>query len=640
MRSTDFRNEKNAKLSGAGGLRLMVKLNEGVSGLGNAVLQLPPLTPGLDRRSEIEKALRAIQPVGAAKEGEKFLGRMREDGGIVEVMLAAKTSPSGQALIHPDGRIEVLSTHEQILDEKTKQIFVGAKFPADQRRHRQAIADSVTKVGHHLHEKGVVGFFAVDFVSDAEGRELFAIEINLRQGGTTHARQMAEFALGAKFDPQSGWLVAGGRPVSYVSSDNVHLSNLTGVETQTVVDVLAARGLLVSSRPGQGTGVMLTMAPLAKEIGKLGLIAYGRSAKEAQALFDDAKAALAQIGKQDSMKRAFFFFACLSLASWVMMANAHAVKTLDVPGGVSVPHPTQKVTDFNKEGNEDVADRYHAFLKRPERCEFRGPGRRVLLTGFGLFAGVPFNISGALIENFARMDVWPENVITSAGPIALKPGLELKQGRLEDSSGGVKVVNRRLRIDGADYNFCLVLLDVLWDFAGAVIAAEMERFQPDLVVMSGRGSEGVIVESAAKNTAIPLSGFKSSGDQDANNTPTSDAINTGASPDLIVEMTWDNKALARRIAPRVKALGYETHAPDAWRPGNDYICNNLSFITLHAARGTRFDLAGGLVHVQPVLPSQPQIGFVHLPAAATLDPQTLPQWVQVYASLIDQAFAN
>ncbi len=298
------------------------------------------------------------------------------------------------------------------------------------------------------------------------------------------------------------------------------------------------------------------------------------------------------------------------------------------------------VTDFGPEGNQDVYSRYQRFLSSSQRCEILTPGPRVMLTGFGLFSGVPYNISGALIENFAIPEVWPEELSTADHPHVINSSRPLKSGILKQSNHGVKVVNRKLRINQRELSVCLVLIDVLWDFAGAVIAAEMERFQPNLVLMSGRGDSDVILEGGAKNIATKLSGFKSNGDIDTRNTPVSSTIDTGASGDLVVPMTWNNQDLQARIRPLVGTLGHLVSAPPLWRPSNYYICNNISFIALSAAAGFRFKLAGDLIDVNPLIHSRPQIGFMHLPADAEIQHATLPIWVHVYANLIDQALHN
>ena len=66
-------------------------------------------------------------------------------------------------------------------------MFVGARFPAD-AAYRSTIARTGLAIGQRLAGMGVIGYLGVDFVVVcARGGEWkpFALEINLRQGGTT-----------------------------------------------------------------------------------------------------------------------------------------------------------------------------------------------------------------------------------------------------------------------------------------------------------------------------------------------------------------------------------------------------------------------------------------------------------------------
>jgi hypothetical protein len=47
-------------------------------------------------------------------------------------------------------------------------------------------------------------------------------------GGTTHPFWMARLVTGGTYDPTTGELVAGGRPKSYVASDNLKSAALVG----------------------------------------------------------------------------------------------------------------------------------------------------------------------------------------------------------------------------------------------------------------------------------------------------------------------------------------------------------------------------------------------------------------------------
>src|SRR4029453_18186634 len=97
-------------------------------------------------------------------------------------------SPSVQLRVTPLGEVELLSTHDQLLGGPSGQSYLGAKFPADFAYARSISAEART-VGARLAKEGVLGRFAIDFVAvrrDAGGWDVYAIEINLRKGGTTH----------------------------------------------------------------------------------------------------------------------------------------------------------------------------------------------------------------------------------------------------------------------------------------------------------------------------------------------------------------------------------------------------------------------------------------------------------------------
>ena len=104
-------------------------------------------------------------------------------------------SPSVQLRVNPLGELEIISTHDQVLGGPSGPGLPGrARFPADAAyaTHIQSLARSVGEV---LHGKGVLGRFGVDFVRcrSAGGWQHYAIEINLRKGGTTHPFQMLQF---------------------------------------------------------------------------------------------------------------------------------------------------------------------------------------------------------------------------------------------------------------------------------------------------------------------------------------------------------------------------------------------------------------------------------------------------------------
>ena len=100
----------------------------------------------------------------------------------------------------------MLSTHDQLLGGPSGQSFLGSRFPADQQ-YGPLIGSEARKIGAQLAKKGVLGRFAVDFVvarNNAGKWDSYAIEINLRKGGTTHPFLIMQFLIDGSYDETSG----------------------------------------------------------------------------------------------------------------------------------------------------------------------------------------------------------------------------------------------------------------------------------------------------------------------------------------------------------------------------------------------------------------------------------------------------
>jgi hypothetical protein len=70
----------------------------------------------------------------------------------------------------------------------------------------------------------VPGRISVDFVAVRDGSgpwRLYALEVNLRKGGTTHPYTALRNLVPGTYDALAGtWLAADGRPRAYVCTDN------------------------------------------------------------------------------------------------------------------------------------------------------------------------------------------------------------------------------------------------------------------------------------------------------------------------------------------------------------------------------------------------------------------------------------
>src|SRR6266513_1830800 len=147
--------------------QVLVKLNEGVSGEGNAVVDLTGLpSPGDSKeKAMLEERLRAMQFELARVTYDSYMEKLQERKGVVEERILGKEirSPSVQLRVTPLGAVELLSTHDQLLGGPTGQSYLGCVFPADSA-YASLITREAAKVGKRLAEEGVIGRFALDFV--------------------------------------------------------------------------------------------------------------------------------------------------------------------------------------------------------------------------------------------------------------------------------------------------------------------------------------------------------------------------------------------------------------------------------------------------------------------------------------------
>ena len=133
------------------------------------------------------------------------MAKLAADGGIVEERIVGEElrSPSVQLRVLPGGTVELLSTHDQLLGGPSGQSYLGCVFPADPA-YARLITEPAMAIGERLADKGVLGRFAVDFVvvrDAAGGWTPYAIEVNLRKGGTTHPFLTLQFLTDGRYDP-------------------------------------------------------------------------------------------------------------------------------------------------------------------------------------------------------------------------------------------------------------------------------------------------------------------------------------------------------------------------------------------------------------------------------------------------------
>jgi hypothetical protein len=181
----------------------------------------------------------------------------------------------------------MLSTHDQLLGGPAGQVYQGCQFPAD-RGYAVKITQEAEKIGRRLAKEGAVGRAAIDFVcirTPAGEWEAYAIELNLRQGGTTHPFLTLQFLTDGRYVPDQGIFVApNGRRKYFVASDHVESPQYRGFTPDDLFDIVV-RHRLHFDHAAQ-TGVVFHMVSALPEVGRTGLTAVADSAEEAQWMYD------------------------------------------------------------------------------------------------------------------------------------------------------------------------------------------------------------------------------------------------------------------------------------------------------------------------------------------------------------------
>jgi hypothetical protein len=273
----------------------LVKLDEGAGGKGNALVDLRdlPVPGGPDEGRLLEQRLLSMGCEGGLSV-EAFLAHLAA-GGIVEERISGREllSPSVQLRVVPDGTVEILSTHDQVLGGPNGQHYVGCRFPADPA-YAGLITAEAEKVGARLAADGLVGRFALDFVvvrDDGGAWHAYAIEVNLRKGGTTHPFLTLQFLTDGAYDPGAcSFTAPSGQAKHLVASDELKSPALCGFVLDDLFDTIVRHHL--QFHRGRQTGVVFHMLSSLTELGCVGMTAVGDSAEEAEAIFRHAERVL------------------------------------------------------------------------------------------------------------------------------------------------------------------------------------------------------------------------------------------------------------------------------------------------------------------------------------------------------------
>ena len=266
--------------------KAVVKMNDGFSGEGNAIFSFKDLNVKDKNLSQtiLKNLKHRLKIVAPDLSYEQFMEKFSSMNGIVEEFIPGdkNQSPSVQCRVNPVGPPDIFSTHDQLLGGESGQVYIGATFPAD-KEYSIEIGEAGKKVAEELQRLGVLGRFAIDFMSvkKPEGWEHYAIEINLRKGGTTHPYIMLQFLTNGTYNWQNGtYTMPNGQVRSYFASDNVVSEKYKGLTPPDLIDIAICNHLLYDGSTQKG--VMFHMIGALSEFGKLGMVCIGETVEDAR----------------------------------------------------------------------------------------------------------------------------------------------------------------------------------------------------------------------------------------------------------------------------------------------------------------------------------------------------------------------
>jgi PGM1 C-terminal domain len=151
-------------------------------------------------------------------------------------------------------------------------------------------------IGRHLAKLGALGRFAVDFVVVQDDSGLwtpYAIELNLRKGGTTHPFLTLQFLTDGAYDGEHGlYLTPSGSTKYLIATDHFEDDRLKVLTVADLFDVVVNHGLHFDQ--ARRTGLVFHMISCLTECGRVGLTAVGDDPADALRIYEEAQAVLLQ----------------------------------------------------------------------------------------------------------------------------------------------------------------------------------------------------------------------------------------------------------------------------------------------------------------------------------------------------------
>ncbi|HJT04792.1 MAG TPA: peptide ligase PGM1-related protein [Pseudonocardiaceae bacterium] len=281
--------------------RLVLKLcgTEFGAGMGNALLDLSEVRlDGQCGTATVLERLPGAERVDPTLSWAGFVEAIGRCGIVAEERLRVDglCSPSFQGRVVPGGVVEMVSTHDQVLND-AGSFFVGSVFPAAEG-YRAMVIDYGLRVGKCLIEQGVlVGDFGADFLAARVGQEwrLWGCEVNLRATGTKHGFTMMTSLLHALPGADGRLVLGDGSERVYQATDGIADARFVGMRPRQLI--AAVRDSPLHYDHEQRTGVVLHMLSTLPAYGKFGAVCIGRTRQESARLMDQVRELAVQLAE-------------------------------------------------------------------------------------------------------------------------------------------------------------------------------------------------------------------------------------------------------------------------------------------------------------------------------------------------------
>ena len=213
------------------------------------------------------------------------------DQKVHHAIMAGQIAPKNLFDLRPDWKALLLLG--KLKERNAESIF--AAIADELSKVEVDLLPATTFLESALAKEGVIGRFALDFVVvRSNGKwDPYAIEINLRKGGTTHPFLTLQFLTDGTYDPESAIFTApSGQQKFFVASDHVESPRYRTLTPDDLFDIVVRHNLHFDQT--RQTGVVFHMMSALGELGRTGLTAVGNSHDEAKTTYARALEVLDQ----------------------------------------------------------------------------------------------------------------------------------------------------------------------------------------------------------------------------------------------------------------------------------------------------------------------------------------------------------